>query len=83
MLKKRASYLVTLHKAAEHEMFQFKIINKEYTINQLINLGLETKIPNLIKLNKLYDNVKIKNFCNVPTLHYTLKTGEDYYATPN
>lgn len=73
MKAKRSNTLDNLRSAAEKEMFQFELNEHSYTIQQLIDLGVESRIPNLVKLNKKCAGVKILNLCGSPVLHYTLK----------
>ena len=76
-LPKRNLAALALRKAADKEMFQFVLNEPFYTVDMLIALGLESKIPNLIKLNKRTNGIKILNIGGVPVLHIKTKKDEN------
>lgn len=79
------STLDNLITAAKNELYQFAYNKPIYTVNDLISYGLESKIPNLIKLLKYVENIKIRNVANYPVLHITFKPIEKrkYTKRPN
>lgn len=62
-----------LRKQAEKEMFQFTMNEKFYTVNSLVAMGLSSKIPALVKLNKKFKDVKIINLGGMPVLYLKVK----------
>ena len=57
--------------AANNELYQFAYNKPIYTVADLISYGLEARIPNLIKLLKQVENIKIRNIGNFPVLQIT------------
>ena len=59
--------------AANNELYQFAYNKPIYTVPDLISYGLEARIPNLIKLLKHVENIKIRNVANFPVLQIMFK----------
>ena len=62
MKPKKATGTYNLVKKAEKEMYKFQLNEPFYTVDDLIKLGAESYIPNLIQLSKKAKNDGLKGF---------------------